>query len=164
MPERSQTVPLCRNGDSRINMLSWVPKNTRLACTPGTSKTNPFYSCQGVQVPVQARTLSPQHCRPDLSMVLRPPQPHIYNHLKSQSGKSHNTWQERKKSSCPHKQVYARDNKSITWPGSMQQTVLNWHRRNKCNQSPALLSNQVQVHPTRSARSPIIHKHLYSMW
>jgi hypothetical protein len=32
----------------------------------------------------------------------------------------------------------------------MQRTVLNQHRRNKSNQSPALLPNQVQVHPTRS--------------
>jgi hypothetical protein len=58
------------------------PENTRLACTLGTSKTNPFYSYQGVQVPVQAWTLSPQHYRPGLSMVLRPPQPNIYNHPK----------------------------------------------------------------------------------
>jgi hypothetical protein len=70
MSERSQAVP------------AGCPENTRLACTPGTSKANPFHSCQGVQVPVQARTLSPQHCRAGLSMVLRSPQPNIYNHPK----------------------------------------------------------------------------------
>jgi hypothetical protein len=139
-------------------------ENTGLAYTPGTSKTNPFHSYQRVQVPVQAWTLTPQHCRPGLSMVLRPPQPSIYNHPKNRSKKSRNPWQERNKSSRSHKQVYTRNNKSMTWPGSMQRTVLNWHRRNKCNQSPALLPNQVQAHPTRSARSPIIHIHLYSMW
>jgi hypothetical protein len=55
--------------------------------------------------------------------------------------------------------------RSVTWLWNpMQRTVLNRHRRNKCNQSPALLPNQVQVHPTHSARSPIIHIYLYSMW
>jgi hypothetical protein len=49
------------------------PKNTRLTCNPGTSETNSFYSCQGVQVPVQTGTPSSQHCRPGLSVVLRPP-------------------------------------------------------------------------------------------
>jgi hypothetical protein len=32
--------------------------------------------------------------------------------------------------------------------GPMQWTVLNRHRRDKCNQSPALLPNQIQVHPS----------------
>ena len=51
---------------------SWVPRNTRPVCSPGTNKTNPFHSCQGVQVPVQTWTPSPQLLRPSLSMVLRP--------------------------------------------------------------------------------------------
>jgi hypothetical protein len=42
-------------------------------------------------------------------------------HLKptpnSWSGKSRNPWQERNRSSRSHKQVYARDNISVTWPG-----------------------------------------------
>ena len=38
---------------------SWIPQNTRPACTPGTSKTNPSLSYQGVQVPIQTWTLSP---------------------------------------------------------------------------------------------------------
>jgi hypothetical protein len=153
------------DGDSRINVPSWVPKNTRLACTSGTSKTNPFYSCQGVQVPVEARTLSPQHCRPGLSMVLRPPQPNIYNHLKSQSGKSQNPWQERNKPSRPISKYMLGTSRSVTWLWNpMQRTVLNRHKRNNCNQSPALMPNQVQVHPIRSTRSPIIHIYLYSMW
>jgi hypothetical protein len=29
-----------------------TPKNTRLAYTPGTSKTNPFHSCQGVYISI----------------------------------------------------------------------------------------------------------------
>jgi hypothetical protein len=107
-----------------------------------------FHSYQGVQVPIQAQTLSPQHCRPGLSMVLRPSQPNIYiTTIESRPEKSRNLWQESNKSSHSHKQVYARENKSVTWPGSMQRTVLNWHRRNKCNKSPALLPNRVQVHP-----------------
>jgi hypothetical protein len=52
---------------------SWVPQNARLICTLGTNKTNRFHSYQGVQVPVQTGTLSPQHQRPGLSVVLRPP-------------------------------------------------------------------------------------------
>jgi hypothetical protein len=52
---------------------SWVPQSTRLTCTPDTNKTNLFHSCQEVQVPVQAWTLSPQQLRPSLSIVLRPP-------------------------------------------------------------------------------------------
>jgi hypothetical protein len=72
--DHSQVVPSRRNGDSRINVAQLgTPKNTSLICTPGIDKTNPFHSCHGVQVPVQTRTPSPQHCRPSLSVVLKPP-------------------------------------------------------------------------------------------
>jgi hypothetical protein len=39
-------------------------EDTHLACTLGTSKTSPFHSYQGVQVPVQAQTLSPHIAGP----------------------------------------------------------------------------------------------------
>jgi hypothetical protein len=47
---------------------NWVHKNTRPAYTPGTNKTNSFHSYQGVQVPVQTWTPSPQYLRPSLNM------------------------------------------------------------------------------------------------
>jgi hypothetical protein len=74
MLDHSQVILLRRNGDSRINVAQLsTPKNTRLICSPGTNKNNLFHSYQGVQVPVQTGTSSPQHCKPDLSVVLRPP-------------------------------------------------------------------------------------------
>jgi hypothetical protein len=75
VPDHSQVVSSRRNDDSRINVaqLGTSIENTRLACTLGTNKTNQFHFCQGVQVPVQTGTLSPQHLRPSLSAVLRPP-------------------------------------------------------------------------------------------
>ena len=39
--------------------LAGYPKNTRPACTQGTSRTNPLPSCHRVQVPVQTETSSP---------------------------------------------------------------------------------------------------------
>jgi hypothetical protein len=164
MPECSQAVPSRRNGDSRINMPSWVPRKHTPRLYPGHKQDQP--------VPLLSRGLGP---RP--SSDSKPPNTAglasvwcldllnlIYiTTLKSRSEKSRNPWQERNKSSCSHKQVYARDNRSVTWPRSTQRMVLNWHRWNKCNQSPALLPNQVQVHPTCFARSLIIHIYLYSM-
>jgi hypothetical protein len=58
------------------------PKKHTPCLYPGHKQDRPNHSYQGVQVPVQARTLSPQHCRPGLSMVLRPPPSNIYNHPK----------------------------------------------------------------------------------
>jgi hypothetical protein len=52
---------------------NWVPRNTLLICIPGTDKTNPFHSCQGIQVPIQTWALSPRHLRLGLSAVLRTP-------------------------------------------------------------------------------------------
>ena len=88
---------------------SWVPQNTCLACTLGTSKTNPPLSYQGVQVPSKLRLQAPL-LSPRLSMVLRPPPslPSI-----SRSRKSWNPRQESNEPSCPHKQVCAQDNKSV---------------------------------------------------
>jgi hypothetical protein len=44
---------------------SWVPWNTRPACTLGTSKTNPLPSYHGVQAPVQTWTPSPHSWVPN---------------------------------------------------------------------------------------------------
>jgi hypothetical protein len=101
-------------------------ENTRLVCTPGIDETNPFHSYQGFQVPIQTWTPSPHTWGPasmwclDLHLSLPPI---------SRSGKSRSPWQESNKSFRSHKQVCARDNKSLTWPGSMQRTVLNRHRQ-----------------------------------
>jgi hypothetical protein len=45
----------------------------------------------------------------------------------NRSGKSQSPWQDSNKPFRSHKQVCARDNKFMTWPGSMQWTVLNQH-------------------------------------
>jgi hypothetical protein len=125
MLERSQAVPSRRNDYSRINVPSWVPKNTHLACTLGTSETNPFYSCHGFQVPIQTWTPSSRTWGPTsmrcLGLHLSPPPI-------SWPKKSRSPWQESNKPSRSHKQVCAWDNKFVTWPGSMQRTVLNRHR------------------------------------
>jgi hypothetical protein len=74
---------------------------------------------------------------------------HLFSTPNSQSRKSRNPWQESNKSSRSHKQVCVRNNKSVTWLGSMQRTVLNRHRRDTCNLSLAQL-------PTRSKSNPKI--------
>jgi hypothetical protein len=109
--DHSQVVQSRRNGDSRINV---AQLNTRLACTLGTNKTNPFHSCQGVQVPVQTGTPSPQLCRPGLRVVRL--DLHLIIHHNSRSGKSRKPQQESNKPSHSHKQVCARDNKSVVTP------------------------------------------------
>jgi hypothetical protein len=141
------------------------PENTRLACTSGTSKINPFHSCQGVQVPVQARTLSPQHCRPDLSMVLRPPQPNIYITTLKAGPKRAGTHEKRETSLlAPISKYMLWTSRSVTWLWNlMQRTVLNRHRRNKCNQSPVLLSNQVQVYPNSFRPVPNYYLYIFYM-
>jgi hypothetical protein len=155
---------------SHVRPSSWrwfMNQCVQLGAPKTHALTNPFHSCQGVQVPVQARTLSPQHCRPGLNMVLRPPQPKIYNHLESRSRKSQNPWQERNKSSCSHKQVYAWDKVGL-WPDygiqCNERSLID--TGGTTHQSLALLPNKVQVHPKPSlARYPIIiHIYLYSMW
>ena len=46
--DHSQVVPSQKKFTIRESMYpSWAPQNIRLACTPGTNKTNPFYSYQG---------------------------------------------------------------------------------------------------------------------
>ena len=42
---KPQTSHTSFPGDSWINVPSWVPRNTRLACTLGTSRTNSSLSC-----------------------------------------------------------------------------------------------------------------------
>ena len=72
--DHSQVGTISKETAIRESMYpSWVSRNTHLACALGTNKTNLFHSCHGVQVPVETWTLSPQHLRPGLSMVLRPP-------------------------------------------------------------------------------------------
>jgi hypothetical protein len=48
----------------------------------------------------------------------------------------------------PHPLVYARDNKTVTWPGSMQQTILNWHgQENSATQSCPVAAGHNLLHP-----------------
>jgi hypothetical protein len=109
------------------------PENTRLAFTPSTSKTNPFHSCQEFQVPVQTWTPSP-HTRGPTSMWCL--DLHLSPRPISRSKKSQSPWQESNKPFRSYKQVCARDNKSMTWPGSMQRTILNQHGQGRqCNQA-----------------------------
>jgi hypothetical protein len=72
MPDHSHVAP--HHAAVRELMYpSWVPRNTHLTCVPGTNKTNPFPSCQELQVPVQAWTPSPLYARPGLRTVQGPP-------------------------------------------------------------------------------------------
>jgi hypothetical protein len=91
-----------------------TPKNTRLACTPGTNETNPFHSCHGFQVPIQTWTPSPHTWGPTLMRCL---DLHLSPPPISRSEKSRSLWQESNKPSRSYKQVCARDNKSVTWQG-----------------------------------------------
>ena len=87
---------------------SWVPRNTCPACAQGTSKTNPFHSCHGVQVPIQTWTPSPHTWDPILVWCL---DLHLSPPPISRSGKSRNPRQEHNEPSHSHKQVCAQDNK-----------------------------------------------------
>jgi hypothetical protein len=133
VPDRSQAVPSRRNGDSRINVPSWVPKKHMSHLHSRHKRDQP--------VPLLSRVPSPHpnldsklpHLRPAskwcLDLHLSPPPI-------SRSRKSWSPWQESNKPFRSQKQARARDNKSMTWPGSMQQTVLNRHRQEKqCNQA-----------------------------
>ena len=62
-------------GDSRINVPSWVPRNTRPACTPDTSRTNPSVSCPGCPGPRPNLDSKPPLLSHGLSVVLGPPPP-----------------------------------------------------------------------------------------
>jgi hypothetical protein len=59
MPERSQAVPSRKNGDSRINVPSWVPRKTHASLVP-QAQARPTRSppVTGFQVPVQTWTPS----------------------------------------------------------------------------------------------------------
>jgi hypothetical protein len=98
------------------------PKEHTLAYTLGTSETNPFHFCHGFQVSIQNWTPSPHTWGPAsircLDLHLSPPP-------LSWSKKSRSPWQESNKSSHSHKQVCVWNNKSMTWLGSRQRTVLN---------------------------------------
>jgi hypothetical protein len=109
------------------------PKNTRLACISGTNKTNPFYFCLGVQGPVQTWTLNLHTWDPIsvrcLNLHLSPPPI-------SRSGKSRNLWQESNEPSRSHKQVCARDNKSVTWlPSTVTDSLQSTRTGKWCNQA-----------------------------
>ena len=102
------------------------PENTRPACTPGTSRTNPSLSypgCPGLRPNLDSK---PPHQSPGLSMVQGPPPPPLPI---SRSKKSRINDKRATSLPCAHTQVCARDNKPVTCPRClMQQSVLNRHR------------------------------------
>jgi hypothetical protein len=61
MPERSQAVPSCETIIRESMCPAGYPENTRLACTLGTSETDPFHSCHGFQVPSKLGLQAPAH-------------------------------------------------------------------------------------------------------
>ena len=86
-------------------------ENTRLACTPGTSRTNPPLSCPGCPGPRPNLDSKPPPLNPGLSVVQGPPSPPLPI---SRSGKS---WiHDKRATSLPsaHTQVCARNNRSVT--------------------------------------------------
>ena len=94
-------------GDSRINVPSCVPENTRPACTLGTSRTNPSLSCPGCPGSRPNLDSQPPLLSLRLSAVQGPPPspPPI-----SRSGKSRIRDKRATSLPCAHTQVCARDN------------------------------------------------------
>ena len=83
------------------------PKNTRPACTPGISRTNPSPSCPGCPGPRPNLDSKPPPLSPRLSAVQGPPPPPLPI---SQSGKSRIRDKRATGLPCAHTQVCARDN------------------------------------------------------
>jgi hypothetical protein len=68
MPEHSQAVPSRETAICESMCPAGYPENTRLAYTPDTSKTNPFHSCHGFQVPSKLGLQAPAlEARPQYS-------------------------------------------------------------------------------------------------
>jgi hypothetical protein len=131
---------------------SWVSWNTHLACTPDINKTNPFHSYRGVQVPIQTWTPSPHTWDPvpvrclDLHLSLPPI---------SRSRKSQNPRQESNKPSRSHKQVCARDNKSMTWlPSTATDGPQSTRTGKQCNQAKPRGGETQPVTPTSTHTNP----------
>ena len=103
--------------------LAGCPENTRPACTPGTSRTNPSLSCPGCLGPRANLDSKPPLLSPGLSVVQGPPPPPLPI---SRSGKSRIRDKRATSLPCAHTQVCAQDNKSVTCPRClMQRPVLN---------------------------------------
>jgi hypothetical protein len=110
-------------------------------CIPAGNETNPFHSYQGVQIPIQIGTLSPQYLRPSFSAVLKPPP---NNPPITVGPKRAGTHDKRVTSLVTPISKYMLRIISL-WPDyhPQQWTVLNRHRQDNCNLSLAQL-------PTRS--------------
>ena len=88
------------------------PKNTCLACTLGTSRTNPSLSCPGCPSPCPNLDSKPPLLSPRLSAVQGPPP------SSSPISRSEKSWiHDKRATSLPyaHTQVCARDNRSVTY-------------------------------------------------
>ena len=94
--------------------LAGYPKNTRSACTQGTSRTNPSPSCPRCLGPRPNWDSKPPPLSLGLSAVQGPPPPKT--NPNSRSGKSR--IRDKRATSLPsaHTQVCAWDNKSMTCP------------------------------------------------
>ena len=88
------------------------PENTRPACTPGTSRTNPSLSCPGCLGPRPNWDSKPPPLNPGLSAAQGPPPPKT--NPDSRSGKSRIRHKRATSLPSAHTQVCARDNKSVT--------------------------------------------------
>ena len=87
--------------------LAGCPEDTRPACTPGTSRTNPPLSCPGCPGPRPNLDSKPPPLNPGLSAVQGPPPPPLPI---SRSGKSRIRDKRAASLPCAHTQVCARDN------------------------------------------------------
>ena len=95
------------------------PENTRPACTPGTSRTNPSPSCPRCPGPCPNWDSKPPPLSPGLSAVQGPPpSPSPI----SRSGKSRIHDKRATSFPCAHTQVCARDNRSVTCLASIATT------------------------------------------
>ena len=117
-------------------------ENTRLACTPGTSRTNPSPSYPGCPGPHLNLDSKLPLLSPGLSAVQGPP-PSLPPISRSKKSRIH----DKRATSlpCAHTQVCARDNKSVTCPRClMQRPVLNQHRQGKIVTKPCPVGRRTQ--------------------
>ena len=105
-----QAIPNCLAIHESMPPVGY-PENTRPACTPGTSRTNPSPSCPGCPGPRPNLDSKPPLLSPKLSAMQGPPPspPPI-----SQSEKRRIHDKRATSLPCAHTQVCARDNKSVT--------------------------------------------------
>jgi hypothetical protein len=152
MPERSQAIPSHRNSDSRINVPSWVPRKTHASLAPqAQAKPTRSTSVTGFRSPSKLGLLAPAlEARPRCGAKTST-YPHLYS-VGLERARPH----DKRVTSLPapiSKYVLG-IKKSMTWPGSMQRTVLNWHGQgNSATQLCPMTTGHNLLHPS----IPILH-------